>query len=78
MIALSIKAPMRFSINGVRTPLLAHTLPVTAVSTWLGIDSSPPARALKPAPPDVLARAFNLSNTAKRREQEGRAKELTR
>lgn len=46
MIALSIKAPMRFPIKGVRTPLLTHGLPVTAVLSQLLVkDSSTPARA---------------------------------
>lgn len=35
MIALSIKAPIRFSINGVKTPWLALTLPVTTTSLRL-------------------------------------------
>lgn len=35
MIALSIKAPIRFSKNGVKTPWLALTLPVTMASLRL-------------------------------------------
>ena len=36
---------IRFSITGVRTPLFALTLPVTAVSIVSVIDSSSPTRA---------------------------------
>ena len=51
---------IRFSINGERTPWFALTLPVATFSIVSVIDSSSPARAPKPAPPDVLARTCNL------------------